>query len=265
MTDPNAPQNVPSEQPTSVTAVRSAGIRRRRPAAAASSSRATARCTRTPCAAVGPDGQQTPAPQQAWAVGPAADRRAGWPVGSAAAGPVRPAATPVGRDAAHRPVRTGDRPVRSGRRPVRSPRPVSTASRSTPASTARPRRPTAVAEASTVSRSSSTRRLSRRRRTPGRARPVSRSSRWASRAASLRPSPWWASSGRFFSISEYFPVGDVLLSFGANLVNIALWGAGAALILIIVRPLTRVRTARDLCSRSVSPPRSAPVSCCSSC
>ncbi|WP_285035064.1 hypothetical protein [Plantibacter sp. ME-Dv--P-095] len=52
--------------------------------------------------------------------------------------------------------------------------------------------------------------------------------------------------GSFFSISEYFPVGDVLLSFGANLVNIALWGAGAALILILVRPLTRVRTARDL-------------------
>jgi len=52
--------------------------------------------------------------------------------------------------------------------------------------------------------------------------------------------------GSFFSISEYFPVGDVLLSFGANLLNIALWGAGAALILISVRPLTRVRTARDL-------------------
>lgn len=52
--------------------------------------------------------------------------------------------------------------------------------------------------------------------------------------------------GSFFSISEYFPVGDVLLGFGANLVNIALWGAGAALILIGVRPLTRVRTARDL-------------------
>lgn len=52
--------------------------------------------------------------------------------------------------------------------------------------------------------------------------------------------------GSFFSISEYYPVGDVLLGFGANLVNIALWGAGAALILIMVRPLTRVRTARDL-------------------
>ncbi|WP_205858769.1 hypothetical protein [Plantibacter sp. M259] len=52
--------------------------------------------------------------------------------------------------------------------------------------------------------------------------------------------------GSFFSISEYYPVGDVLLGFGANLVNIALWGAGAALILIMVRPLTRARTARDL-------------------
>jgi len=52
--------------------------------------------------------------------------------------------------------------------------------------------------------------------------------------------------GSFFSISEFYPIGDVLLSFGANLVNIALWGAGAALILIMVRPLTRVRTARDL-------------------
>lgn len=52
--------------------------------------------------------------------------------------------------------------------------------------------------------------------------------------------------GSFFSLSEYYPIGDVLLSFGANLVNIALWGAGAALILIAVRPLTRVRTARDL-------------------
>ncbi|HXH33158.1 MAG TPA: hypothetical protein VNJ54_01955 [Plantibacter sp.] len=52
--------------------------------------------------------------------------------------------------------------------------------------------------------------------------------------------------GSFFSLSDYYTVGDVLLSFGANLLNIALWGAGAALILISVRPLTRVRTARDL-------------------
>jgi hypothetical protein len=52
--------------------------------------------------------------------------------------------------------------------------------------------------------------------------------------------------GSFFNLSEYYSIGDVLLNFGANLVNIALWGAGAALILIMVRPLTRVRTARDL-------------------
>ncbi|MGK9147564.1 hypothetical protein KXS11_08080 [Plantibacter flavus] len=52
--------------------------------------------------------------------------------------------------------------------------------------------------------------------------------------------------GSFFSLSEYYTFGDIFLSFGANLLNIALWGAGAALILIQVRPLTRVRTARDL-------------------